>query len=206
MASPGAPPLCLPWVVAVIWAVTSPGVIGQLGDSAPPSPDQSEDVISNESFVFTSSVYNGTIYENTIGKAFIKSPQRMGILLEQPATVDVEYTIVGGDLRGVFMAETVKVKDFCFLRIRTQTLPDNYGMLNRELTSAFYLKVKARGSYGGETVMETFTDVIITVLDQNEFSPLFSSLPYEVSIPEDTPLYTSVAQVSPLKHRIRGFH
>ncbi|XP_005091891.2 protocadherin Fat 1, partial [Aplysia californica] len=188
MKQRGAPPL-LQWVVAVwLCVVTSPLALGQstaTGGSA--------SALTEDNFAFTLPTYNGTIYENTIGKAYVQTPQRMGILLKRPSSIDMEYTIVGGDPRGVFKAETTTVKDFCFLRIRTQTV--NYGMLNRELNSMFHLRVKARGSYPGDIVLESFSNVVVTVLDQNEFSPLFSSVPYDVSIPEDTPLHQSIGQV-----------
>ncbi|CAL1526834.1 unnamed protein product [Lymnaea stagnalis] len=187
MSGTRAPPLN--WVVATLMlALTTRVVVGQVKATSPRGVSMTDD-----NFVFTLPLYNGTIYENTIGKAYIETPQKMGIHIGHPSSIDVEYTIVEGDPHNVFKAETTPVKDFCFLRIRTQTL--HYGMLNRELNAMFHLKVKARGSYPGDVNLETFTDVVVTVLDQNEFSPLFSSVPYEVSIPEDTPLHRSIGQV-----------
>ncbi|KAH9487876.1 hypothetical protein Btru_068367 [Bulinus truncatus] len=175
-----APPYS--WVVAT----TLLAVLGIVGAGASMS-------MTGDNFVFTLPLYNGTIYENTFGKVYIQTPQRMGIFIGHPSSIDMEYAIVEGDPSNVFKAETQTVKDFCFLRIRTQTT--NYGALNRELNSVFHLKVRARGTYPGDVSLETTADVVVTVLDQNEFSPLFSNLPHEVTIPEDMPIFSSVYQV-----------
>ncbi|RUS73770.1 hypothetical protein EGW08_018463, partial [Elysia chlorotica] len=147
------------------------------------------------SFIFTQATYNGSILENTFGKKYIHTHRRMGIqLLGRFSSLDVEYAITDGDSQDIFKAEAVTVEDFCFLRIRTRT--GGFGRLNRELNPMFYLKIKATGvSPALKTVQETFTDVIIQVKDVNEFSPLFASQQRTVSIPEDTPLHTSIAQV-----------
>ncbi|KAL8581023.1 hypothetical protein ACOMHN_048057 [Nucella lapillus] len=147
-----------------------------------------------ESFVFTHSMYNGTLSENAVGKVFVKTPVKMGIFLPESGLLPVEYSIVGGDRSGLFHAESTTVEDFCFLRIRTKT--GAYGRLNRERIERYYLRIRAKGILGPESNMETFTDLNITVLDQNEFSPLFPPKPFSVSIPEDTPLHSSVAQVT----------
>ena len=188
-----APPL-LQWVVAVFTygAMTSPVTSQSPGPAAAAVGVVSPDL--DLTLTFTSPRYNGSIYENTVGVSYIRTPQRMGVSLERlPASLEVEFSIVGGDGNHVFKAEAVPVKDFCFLRIRTRTV--NYYMLNREWNSLYHLRVKARGSYPGDVVLEAFTDVVVTVLDQNEFSPMFSNRPYEVTIPEDTPLYQSIGSV-----------
>ncbi|XP_059170799.1 protocadherin Fat 1-like isoform X3 [Physella acuta] len=146
-----------------------------------------------ENFIFTQPQYNGSIYENSIGKVYIQTSQKMGIRTGYPSSINIEFTIVSGDPHNVFIAETTHVKDFCFLRIRIQT--SSFGNLNRELNSMFFLQVRAKGSYPGEVTLETFTNVTISVLDVNEFSPMFSSIPYEISIPEDTPLHSSIGEV-----------
>ena len=178
----GAPPF-LPWVVAIwiAWTVAAAAV----QHVAPAEP----------AFIFTQATYNGSILENTFGKKYIHTNHRMGIQLEgRFSALDVEYSITDGDKKNIFKAEAVTVEDFCFLRIRTRT--DGFGRLNRELDPMFYLKVKATGvSPALKTVQETFADVIIQVKDENEFSPLFSTQKTTVSIPEDTPLHTSIAQV-----------
>lgn len=162
-------------------------------DRDPSSGSRSAVLLAGDYFGFTQTTYTGAIYENTLGKVYIQTPRKMGIHLRYPSSLDVEYSIVDGDPNNIFKAETTTVKDFCFLRIRTQTV--NYGMLNRELNSIFNLRIKARGLTAGTAALTNFTNVIVTVLDQNEFSPMFSSVPYEVSIPEDTPLYESIGQV-----------
>ncbi|XP_076467657.1 protocadherin Fat 1-like [Babylonia areolata] len=144
-----------------------------------------------QNFIFTHSRYNGTLAENVVGKVYIKTPIRMGIFMPEIASLNVEYSIVGGDRAGIFHAESTTVEDFCFLRIRTKT--GSYGKLNREHRERYNLKIRARGSLAPD--METFTDLNITMLDQNEFSPLFPLTPYTVSIPENMPPHSSVTQV-----------
>ncbi|GFR97049.1 fat cadherin [Elysia marginata] len=177
----GAPPF-LPWVVAIWITWTVAAAAGKVAQTDPV-------------FIFTQATYNGSILENTFGKKYIHTQRRMGIQLQgRFSTLDVEYTIIDGDQRNVFKAEAVTVEDFCFLRIRTRT--DGFGRLNREFSPTFYLKIKATGvSPARQNIQETFTDVIIEVKDENEFNPLFSSPQSTVSIPEDTPLHTSIAQV-----------
>ena len=182
MRAKEAPPF-LPWVVA-IWIAWTVAAAEFGGVTA-----------ADTVFLFTQATYNGSILENTFGKKYIHTHRRMGIQLEgRYSTLDVEYSITDGDNKNIFKAEAIKVQDFCFLRIRKRT--SGFGRLNREFNSMFYLKVKATGYSPTRTIVqETFTDVIVEVKDENEFSPLFSNQLSDVSIPEDTPLHTSIAHV-----------
>ncbi|CAG5134647.1 unnamed protein product, partial [Candidula unifasciata] len=188
MSVTGAPPLLL-WVGAVWFGVVFALTFGHRANGSPRSGMSSSETL----FGFAQSSYSGAIYENSGAKEYIQTTQKMGIHLGHPGGLDVEYSITDGDPNSIFTAEAVTVKDFSFLRIRTQTA--NYWMLNRERNSHFHLRVQARITYPGDITVVNYTNVNITVLDLNEFSPLFPTQPYEVNIPEDTPLFRSIGHV-----------
>lgn len=140
---------------------------------------------------FTQAVYHATIYENSAARTYAKSEVKMGIHLGQ-SLWDIRYRISTGDDEGFFKAEEYILGDFCFLRIRTKG--GNAAMLNREIQDNYALMVKA--SVKGEALLETWTKVVIQVLDMNDLRPLFSPTTYSVTIMESTPLRTSIAQVT----------
>ncbi|XP_072332549.1 protocadherin Fat 3-like isoform X2 [Scyliorhinus torazame] len=142
------------------------------------------------SFKFTYSLYNATIYENSAARTYANSKVKMGISLTDPLW-DIKYRIISGDEDGFFKAEEVLLGDFCFLRIRTKG--GNSAILNREVQKHYLLIVKA--AIRGEA-LEAWTKVNIQVLDMNDLRPLFSPTTYSVTIPENTPLRTSIAQVT----------
>ncbi|KAI4552983.1 hypothetical protein MJT46_016277 [Ovis ammon polii x Ovis aries] len=141
-------------------------------------------------FHFTHSIYNATVYENSAARTYVNSQSRMGVTLID-LSWDIKYRIVSGDEEGFFKAEEVIIADFCFLRIRTKG--GNSAILNREIQDNYLLIVK--GSVRGED-LEAWTKVSIQVLDMNDLRPLFSPTTYSVTIAENTPLRTSVAQVT----------
>ncbi|XP_066555366.1 protocadherin Fat 3 isoform X3 [Amia ocellicauda] len=141
-------------------------------------------------FLFTRSLYNATVYENSAARTYANSKVKMGITLVHRSW-DIKYRIISGDEEGFFKAEEFVLGDFCFLRIRTKG--GNSAILNREIQDNYILTVKA--SVRGED-LETWTKVYIQVLDMNDLRPLFSPTTYSVTIPESTPLRTSIAQVT----------
>ncbi|XP_026562610.1 protocadherin Fat 3 isoform X3 [Pseudonaja textilis] len=141
-------------------------------------------------FHFTHSLYNTTVYENSAARTYLNSQSRMGIAMAD-FSWDIKYRIVSGDDEGFFKAEEVAIADFCFLRIRTKG--GNSAILNREIQDNYLLVIK--GSVRGED-LEAWTKVNIQVLDMNDLRPLFSPTTYSVTIPESTPLRTSIAQVT----------
>ncbi|XP_067663318.1 protocadherin Fat 1-like isoform X2 [Haliotis asinina] len=150
--------------------------------------------LTQENFHFTQKNYNGTIPENAHGKTYILSPVRMGIS-RLNSSIDIEYKIDRGDKNKIFRAEPVCILDFCFLRIRTRT--DASGELNREHKDTFDLRVKAEGkSTTGWKVLSAFAFVRVTVIDENDLSPLFYPEEYRVSIPENTTLHKGIARVT----------
>ncbi|XP_069746951.1 protocadherin Fat 3-like isoform X3 [Narcine bancroftii] len=151
---------------------------------------QFQEPVLSATFQFTYSLYNATIYENSAARTYANSQVKMGIRMTDPSW-DVKYRIISGDEDSFFKAEEILVGDFCFLRIRTKG--GNAAILNREVQNHYLLIVK--GTIRGEA-LEAWTKVNIQVLDMNDLRPLFSPTTYSVTIPENTPLRTSIAQVT----------
>ncbi|GAA6089262.1 protocadherin Fat 3a isoform X1 [Tachysurus ichikawai] len=139
---------------------------------------------------FTQTLYHVSVYENSAARTYAVSQVRMGMGLQQRSW-EVRYRITAGDDEGFFKAEEYTLGDFCFLRIRTKG--GNAAILNREIQDNYQLTVKA--TVKGET-MEAWTKVSVQVLDMNDLRPLFSPTTYSVTIAENTPLRTSIAQVT----------
>uniref|UniRef100_A0A8C1LZZ0 FAT atypical cadherin 1a n=1 Tax=Cyprinus carpio TaxID=7962 RepID=A0A8C1LZZ0_CYPCA len=139
--------------------------------------------------LFTQSVYNATIYENSAAKTYLESPVKMGIYITDP-TWEIRYKIVLGDNENLFKAEDFQLGDFSFLRIRTKG--GSSAILNREVRDHYILTVKAMEKNSNA---EARTQVRIQVLDTNDLRPLFSPTAYSISIPENTAIRTSVAKV-----------
>lgn len=141
-------------------------------------------------FQFTRSVYNVAIYENSPARSYLRSKVKMGIILSQYFSWDIEYSIMSGDDEGLFKAEKYVLGDFCFLRI--QTKGESSDILNREIKDNYTLIVRATVS--GE--LNATTKVNVQVMDMNDLRPLFSPTTYSITVPESTPLGASVGQVS----------
>nr|AAO15696.1 protocadherin [Danio rerio] len=139
--------------------------------------------------LFTQSVYNATIYENSAAKTYVESPVKMGIYITDP-TWEIRYKIVSGDNENLFKAEDYHLGDFSFLRIRTKG--GSSAILNREVRDHYILTVKAMEKNSNA---EARTRVRIQVLDTNDLRPLFSPTAYSISLPENTAIRTSVAKV-----------
>uniref|UniRef100_A0AAQ5Z5U7 FAT atypical cadherin 1a n=1 Tax=Amphiprion ocellaris TaxID=80972 RepID=A0AAQ5Z5U7_AMPOC len=142
------------------------------------------------SMLFTHSVYNATIYENSAAKTYLESHTKMGIYITDP-TWEIRYKIISGDNENLFKAEDYLLGDFSFLRIRTKG--GSTAILNREVKDHYILTVKAseRG-----TNLECRTRVKVQVLDTNDLRPLFSPTSYSISLPENTAIRSSVAKVT----------
>uniref|UniRef100_A0A4W3J9S8 FAT atypical cadherin 1b n=1 Tax=Callorhinchus milii TaxID=7868 RepID=A0A4W3J9S8_CALMI len=138
---------------------------------------------------FTQHHYTAYIYENSAAKTYLESHQKMGIYIINPSW-EFRYKIVSGDTENLFKAEEYILGDFSFLRIRTKG--GNTAILNREVKDHYLLTVKAVEK---KSNTETRTKVKVYILDTNDLRPLFSPTSYSVSLPENTPLRTSVARV-----------
>uniref|UniRef100_A0A671N4Q7 Protocadherin Fat 1-like n=1 Tax=Sinocyclocheilus anshuiensis TaxID=1608454 RepID=A0A671N4Q7_9TELE len=139
--------------------------------------------------LFTQSVYNATIYENSAAKTYVESLVKMGIYITDP-TWEIRYKIMSGDNENLFKAEDYQLGDFSFLRIRTKG--GSSAILNREVRDHYILTVKAMEKNSND---EARTRVRIQVLDTNDLRPLFSPTAYSISLPENTAIRTSVAKV-----------
>lgn len=160
----------------------------------------SEDSINrNINFRFTQQLYNVSIPENSVGKVYAFLPpgaERMGIQVKQNTLSDIRYKIVEGDRDRFFKAEDKTVGDFCFLFIRIRT--GNNDVLNRERKDKYVLEVRATAMQrdGKQKItLETDTTVVVTVLDTNDLNPLFYPTEYNATVPEDTPVHTSILKV-----------
>ncbi|XP_060751945.1 protocadherin Fat 3 [Tachysurus vachellii] len=143
-----------------------------------------------QGFQFTRSVYNAAIYENTPARSYLRSEVKMGIILSQSISRDIEYSIMSGDDEGLFEAEKYVLGDFCFLRIHTKG--ESSDILNREIKDNYTLSVRATINGG----LNASTKVSVQVLDMNDLRPLFSPTTYTITVPESTPLGASIAQVT----------
>ena len=154
------------------------------------SEDNPEDTL-----VFTSEIYNATVQENSVGKVYIVASEKMGIFCDDPS-YKIRYKIVSGDNENFFKAEAEKVGNFVFLMIRTRT--SNVNVLNRERIDRYKLTVRAVFRDSDQhrlNDMKATTIVNVKVLDSNDLDPFFNPSTYSVTVPEDTPLHSSVAQV-----------
>uniref|UniRef100_A0A8C4H5W0 FAT atypical cadherin 2 n=1 Tax=Dicentrarchus labrax TaxID=13489 RepID=A0A8C4H5W0_DICLA len=139
---------------------------------------------------FTHHLYNATINENSAPRTYIETPVKMGIEVTD-LFWEITYNVVSGDDDGLFQAESVKVGDFCFLRIKTRS--SNSALLNREVRDTYTLTVEATESTFD---FQAKTKVFVQVLDTNDLKPLFYPASYNVAIKEDTQLKSSVIRVS----------
>ena len=147
------------------------------------------------SFSFTKQSYNVSIPENSFGKMYATTTDKMGIYITDPALV-VRYKIVGGDYDKIFKAESRHVGDFYFLLIRLRSSFGN--VLNREYRSSYELRIRATiTSLRNEALrLKTKTSVNVLVTDKNDLSPFFYPETYEVSVAEDIPVDSSIIRVS----------
>ncbi|KAK6173109.1 hypothetical protein SNE40_016628 [Patella caerulea] len=155
--------------------------------------------LNTENFKFSYNLYNVSIRENSYGKTYVTSYEKMGIPIYNSIldNLELKYTIEG-DGHEIFKAEEHFVGDFCFLRVRTSTRMTTN--INREARSQYHLRVSATARYADSNEvpvqLKTSADLIVNVLDENDLSPLFDRNFYSVDVPEDTPLHSSIAQVS----------
>ncbi|KFM71787.1 Fat-like cadherin-related tumor suppressor-like protein, partial [Stegodyphus mimosarum] len=144
---------------------------------------------------FTKAQYNVTIPENSIPKTQALSTEKMGIFVTDPTLV-IRYKIFAGDPERFFKAETRLVGDFWFLIIRVRT--GNRAVLNREYQDTYRLLVRATitSDLRRAVKMKAQTEVIVHVTDTNDITPTFYPSSYDVSVPEDKPLHSSILQLS----------
>ncbi|KAI5643561.1 cadherin domain-containing protein [Phthorimaea operculella] len=106
----------------------------------------------------------------------------------------VRFRIRHGDKDKFFKAEERTVGDFCFLTIRTRA--GHSDVLNRERRDSYHLDVRATAQLPDGTQLEADTEILVTVTDVNDLSPLFYPTEYEVTVPEDATVHSNVARVA----------
>lgn len=101
---------------------------------------------------------------------------------------------------GVFVGVKLKtgvifqVGDFWYLLLRIRT--ENTAVLNREYQEHYKLKVRGTLQQKSRKLYDVHCDVLVTILDKNDISPLFYPKTYNVTISEMTPLFQNVLKVS----------
>ena len=141
---------------------------------------------------FTSGgMYQATIPEIPHLRTRVKCDLKMGVYAHEEST-EVQFVITKGNEGDAFTvsARRVKsVKDFVFMDIKTNK------RLNRESVrgGTYMLTVEAQDART-LAVLDT-TELKVSVTDLNDNRPIFSSSFQHVTIDEDIPLHTSIAQV-----------
>lgn len=167
----------------------------------PRKTQRDNDGNEDQSFRFTSSHYNASIAENSMGKTYVTPDDKMGIHLLAPDDhrfEEIKYRIVSGDKEKFFKAEERVVGDFCFLQLRIRT--GNVDVLNRERKDRYNLEIRATArrhdSKNRISLLEAQTQVSVTITDTNDLNPLFYPTFYEVNVPEDTAVHKSIVKVT----------
>ncbi|XP_035218016.1 fat-like cadherin-related tumor suppressor homolog [Stegodyphus dumicola] len=144
---------------------------------------------------FTQPQYNATVPENSVGKTYVTSTEKMGIFISDPSLL-VRYKIVSGDPAKMFKAESRTVGDFCFLSLRTRT--EEQAVLNREYQDYYALGVRAMVTslYRRSVKLKAHTIVHVHILDTNDLNPFFDNLDYRTTVPEDYPLHKNLLRVT----------
>lgn len=151
---------------------------------------------SPPAFLFPHTIYNVSVPENSPPRARASPPPGVsppGLPLPAPGA-RVRFRIRHGDKDKFFKAEERTVGDFCFLSIRTRA--GHADVLNRERKDTYRLDVRATATLPDGDQLEADTVVVVTVTDVNDLSPLFYPTEYEVTVPEDTAVHSSIARVA----------
>ena len=134
---------------------------------------------NDNSPVFLADPYTATVPENSLTGTFVVNVSATDA--DSGMLGEVHYSIVGGNDTNLFSIATI-----------SGTITVN-GDIDRESVSAVSLTVQAADL--GNPPRSTNTTVLINVSDINDNIPMFSSLRYEMSISEDTPVSIVVVTV-----------
>lgn len=200
--------------------------LNTIEDDAVDVPDGSNGGGDGPVLEFTKPEYDAWIPENSMAKTFVTPSEKMGIRHPPSPGFGIRYKIVGGDPDRFFKAEERTVGDFTFLLIRTKTGNTNVLNRERRDSYRLEVKARVvstgsvpsppfssgdgvgrrkngggggnGGAGAGEGPWKSATTIVsVKITDVNDFSPLFiPPARYEVEVPEDTPLHTSILQVS----------
>lgn len=144
---------------------------------------------------FDAALYNLSIAENSPPRTHALPPPAappLGLRLPTP-DARCRARIRHGDKDKFFKAEERVVGDFCFFTIRTRA--GHSDVLNRERRDSYKLELRATVQDGSRQ-LEADTVVAIEIADENDLSPLFYPTDYEVVVPEDAPVHSSIARVA----------
>ena len=128
--------------------------------------------------LFNSSTYSVSIPENAIlGTEIFQIPATDA---DSTSNGELRYSILFGNLRSVFSVDEV------FGKISVSDY------LDREIVSFYRLGLRAVDQ--GTPQFTATAELEVSILDVNDHSPMFSSSVYSVSVPELTPIGTSIYQ------------
>ena len=130
-------------------------------------------------------LFQANVPENTSPGTKVKCDLKMGVYA--PEERKVQFDITGGNDNSAFTVSSWRLKNFVFMDIKTRVL------LNRESIGNYLLTVEAQDSETKATLDSTQVNVSVT--DLNDNLPLFTGLFQQVTVSEDIPLHTSIAQV-----------
>uniref|UniRef100_A0A8C3J6Z4 Cadherin domain-containing protein n=1 Tax=Calidris pygmaea TaxID=425635 RepID=A0A8C3J6Z4_9CHAR len=108
----------------------------------------------------------------------------------------IEYSIIDGNAENLFSVETSVMESETSYKLVGSLVLSN--VLDREKASSHRLVLLA-SDHGTPSLNSTAT-VLITVLDVNDNSPVFSSLEYHIHIKESIPVGSHVTEVSANDH------
>ncbi|KAF7638659.1 hypothetical protein Mgra_00001742 [Meloidogyne graminicola] len=133
-------------------------------------------------FQFTSSFYNLSIYENSIGQKAIalnpSSAQMVGVWVPKGYN-QIQFRITEGDNLHRFTINSQRLGNFAFLHLEYK---DQMDVLNRELQSEFNLIILATAKRKRGIALEAITKINIHVLDENDNPPMFKKLNYKINL------------------------
>lgn len=148
-------------------------------------------------FAFPRSHYNVSIHENCLPRTYVRGAELMGIPIPSLlASVNVRYSIRGGDPEGFFAVEQELIGEIAILHIRTRTgLKD---VLNRERRAKYTLNIlaNARSTQKHIASLTASTVVRIIIEDSNDNIPLFYPDTYSVEAKEDLPVNSALTHVT----------
>uniref|UniRef100_A0A915HYX5 Cadherin domain-containing protein n=1 Tax=Romanomermis culicivorax TaxID=13658 RepID=A0A915HYX5_ROMCU len=136
-------------------------------------------------FAFTRPAYVVTLPENVRGKFYVDpiADSKIGVYLP-------DDFLIGRKSPTNYSSNVDNEANF------VRTRPSLDLSINRELTPEFRLRIKGSLKKTNErTNLETFTEVTVRILDENDLSPLFVPQTYKIQVNENTPLYSSLIQV-----------
>ena len=138
---------------------------------------------------FTSGgIYQATIPEITPLGTRVKCDLKMGVYAHEEES-EVQFIITKGNEGGTFAVSERRIKDFVFMDIKTNKY------LNRESAGGGnYLLTVVAQNPRTKVVLDS-TQLNVSVTDSPDNRPIFSRSSQHVTIDEDIPLHTSIAQV-----------